>query len=262
MRLKIRLNRTTKQRMLPMDYQYYISAWIYKVLKQADKDYAEFLHNQGHGTNPKRLYKLFCFERLNFGKPKLWKEQRLFEISAHEVSLKLSFDVEDAASNFIKGLFMNQEFYLGNRFNGIDFKVVGVEALPMPSFNISEYYKTITPWVVSIKKEGDKYATYLKPDDADFIPQAIKHLVDKFNYTQNKQTINSNDIDLQIASKYKRSGYVSKPGTKQESRIVGNLCEFKLIAPIEVHQMIWNTGICEKSSSGFGWVERDRSTQL
>ncbi len=46
------------------------------------------------------------------------------------------------------------------------------------------------------------------------------------------------------------------PGTKDESRIVGNLCRFKLIAPIEVHQMIWSAGICEKSSSGFGWVEK------
>ncbi len=263
MRLKIKLNRTTKQRMLPMDYQYYISAWIYKVLKQADADYAEFLHNQGHGTNPKRLYKLFCFERLNFGKPKLWKEQKLFEIAAHNIELKVSFDVEDTATHFIKGLFMNQEFYLGNRFNGIDFKVVGVEALAMPTFNETEHYRTISPWVVSIKETEKKYATYLKPDDADFIPQAIKHLVDKFNYTQNKQTINCNDIDLQITSEYKRSGYLSKPGTKNESRIVGNLFEFKLTATTAVHQMIWNAGICEKSSSGFGWVEREEkgSTQ-
>ncbi len=108
--------------------------------------------------------------------------------------------MEDTAANFIKGLFMNQEFYLGNRFNGIDFKVVGVEVLSMPDFNEVEEYKTITPWVVSIKKEGDKYATYIKPDDVEFIVQAIKHLVDKFNYTQNKQTISSHDISLQITS--------------------------------------------------------------
>lgn len=256
MRFKIKLTRTTKQRMLPMDYQYYISAWIYNALRQSDSAYAEFLHEQGYGSNPKRLYKLFCFERLNFGKPKLWKEQKLFELSAQDINLKVSFDIDDTASNFIKGLFMEQEFYLGSRFNGLDFKVVGVEALAMPSFNVTENYRCITPWVVSIKQEGKKYANYLKPDDADFIPQAIKHLVDKFNYTQNKQNISSNDIVLQAASKYKRSGYLSKPGTKDESRIIGNLFNFVLTAPIAVHEMIWNAGICEKSSGGFGWVER------
>ncbi len=256
MRLKLKLNRTSNHNMLPMDYQYYISAWVYKVLRQADEEFADFLHEKGYGTNPKRLYKLFCFDRLNFGKPTLWKEQKLFEISKHDISLQLSFDVEDAATNFIKGLFMNQEFYLGSRFNGIDFKVVAVEALAMPKFDTSEHYKTVTPWVISIKEEGRKHATYLKPDSERFIPQAIKHIVDKFNYTQNKQTINYDDVSLQIESEYKRKGYVIRPGTKDEHKIVGNLCEFRLSAPIEVHEMIWNTGVCEKSSGGFGWVAR------
>lgn len=256
MRLKIKLNRTTKQRMLPMDYQYYVSAWVYKVLQQSDEAYAEFLHEKGYGSNPKkRLYKLFCFERLNFGKPKLWKEKKLFEISSHDISLKVSFDVEDAATNFIKGLFMEQEFYLGNRFNGIDFKVVGVEVLPMPEFKNTEQYRTITPWVVSLNKEGLKYASYLKADDPQFIFHARKHLVEKFNYTQDKQQLNIEDVKIEITSDFKRSGIVSKPHTKRESRIVGNLCEFSLTAPAEIHQMIWNAGICEKSSGGFGWVE-------
>jgi CRISPR-associated endoribonuclease Cas6 len=46
-----------------------------------------------------------------------------------------------------------------------------------------------------------------------------------------------------------------KPNTPQQSRIVGNLFEFELTAPIEVHKMIWSAGVSEKSSSGFGWVE-------
>lgn len=87
MRFKLTLNRTTKQRMLPMDYQYYISAWIYKVLKNADKDFARFLHDQGYGQSETKLYKLFCFSRLDLGKPKLWKEKKLFEISVHEIKL-------------------------------------------------------------------------------------------------------------------------------------------------------------------------------
>lgn len=257
MRLKITLNRTTKQRMLPMDYQYYISAWIYKVLKHSDEAYASFLHEEGYGTNPKRRYKLFCFERLNFGKPKLWKEKKLFEISSDKIELKVSFDMEDAATNFIKGLFMEQEFYLGDRFNGIDFKVVGVEALTMPEFKRNEQYRTITPWVVSTKQEEIKSAKYIRANELAFVPQAIKHLVDKFNYTQeSKSKVSVNDIDIILNKEFKRSGYLIKPGTKVETRIVGNLLNFELIAPIEIHKMIWNTGICEKSSSGFGWVDK------
>ena len=90
MRFQLTLNRTTKQRMLPMDYQYYISAWIYKTIGKADMEFARFLHDEGYGNDPGKLYKLFCFSRLNFGKPKMWKEKKLFEISKDRKSTRLN----------------------------------------------------------------------------------------------------------------------------------------------------------------------------
>jgi CRISPR-associated endoribonuclease Cas6 len=255
MRFEITLNRTTKQRMLPMDYQYYISAWIYKVLKQADSDFAEFLHNKGYGKEESKLYKLFCFSRLNFGKPKLWKEKKLFEIAAHEIKLQISFDVNEAATNFIKGLFILQEFYLGDKFNGIDFKVTKVEALPHPEFSETKSYILQTPWVISFKAENDIHPKYLSPDDERFEQLTVKHLAEKYNNTRHPESITSEQINFKRVNDYKRGGFVMKPNTPQQSRIVGNLFEFELTAPIEIHQMIWSAGASEKSSSGFGWVE-------
>lgn len=255
MRFELTLNRTTKQRMLPMDYQYYISAWIYKVLKQADHKFASFLHEKGYGQNETKLYKLFCFSRLNFGKPKLWKEKKLFEISAHEIKLQISFDVKEAATNFIKGLFMQQEFYLGDKFNGIDFKVANVAALPEPEFSKTMHYHLQTPWVVSFKTENDKHPQYLSPTNKIFKTLVIKHIVEKFNNTRNAESFLAEQIKLKLTSDFKRSSFVMKPGTKEQSRIVGNLFEFELTAPIEVHRLVWNAGVSEKSSSGFGWLE-------
>lgn len=254
MRFELTLNRTTKQRMLPMDYQYYISAWIYKVLKQADSDFANFLHEKGYGQSETKLYKLFCFSRLHFGKPKLWKEKKLFEISTHEIKLQLSFDVNEAATNFIKGLFMAREFYLGDKFNGIDFKVANVAALPEPEFSETMHYRLQTPWVVSYKAENDKYPRYLSPNDANFETFAVKHIVEKYNNTRNEEPMSPEQIKLNRTSDFKRVGFVMKPGTKEQSRVVGNLFELGLTAPVEVQQMIWNAGVSEKSSSGFGWV--------
>lgn len=258
MRFELTLNRTTKQRMLPMDYQYYISAWIYKVLKQADADFANFLHNKGYGKNENnsKLYKLFCFSRLNFGKPKLWKEKKLFEISAHEIKLQISFDVNEVATHFIKGLFMLQEFYLGDKFNGIDFKVSKVETLPEPEFIKCMRYKLQTPWVISFKAENSRYPQYLSPEDELFESLSIKHLIEKYNNTKQLEPVLSEQINIKRLNDFKRSGFVMKPGTAQQSRIVGNLFEFELKAPVEVQQMIWNAGASEKSSSGFGWVDQ------
>ena len=255
MRFKLSLNRTTKQRMLPMDYQYFISTWIYKVLNQADKEFAHFMHEEGYGREGEsKLYKLFCFSRLNFGKPRLWKEKKLFEIPAYEISLHISFDVPEAATTFIKGLFMSQEFYLGDKFNGIDFKVSKVEALVEPDFTEIMEYRLQTPWVVSYKPEEDNYPQYLSPEDKLFEQLAIKHLVEKFNNTRSGETISPEQIKFYRINDFKRAGFVMKPGTSEETRVIGNLFEFELTAPVEVHRMIWNAGVSEKSSSGFGWV--------
>jgi CRISPR-associated endoribonuclease Cas6 len=243
-----------------MDYQYYISAWIYKVLKQADKPFAEFLHNKGYGDQNK-LYKLFCFSRLNFGKPKLWKTEKLFEIPANELKLKLSFDVSEAAANFIKGLFMQQEFFLGNRFNGIDLKVTSVEALPEPQFNTLQQYRFITPCVVSIKTGKTPLPQYLMPDDTRFDYTALlkKHWTEKLTNTR-QANIETGEINLVIDKTYKKNGYVIKPGTPEQTRVIGSLFDFTLEAPVCIHQIIWNAGTCEKSSSGFGWVEFSNKT--
>ena len=71
MRFKITFTRTGKQRMLPMDYQYYLSAWIYKVIGKADRAFAEFLHAEGYSDGHRR-FKLFNYD-LN---DKIWQKQK------------------------------------------------------------------------------------------------------------------------------------------------------------------------------------------
>lgn len=252
MRFGLTFTRIGKQKMLPMDYQYYISAWIYKVLHQADADFAEFLHQKGFGNSELKLYKLFCYSRLEFGTPKLWKEKRLFEISKRQIHLQLSFDVPEVAGNFIKGLFMLQEFYLGDKFNGIDFSVSNVEGIANPNFAPIMKYQLLSPWVVSVKKAGNQHATYLTPHAPDFEELAIKHIAEKFKSTRREEP---GDIELKITSPHKRSGFLIKNGTFEETRVIGSLFDFQLTATPNVHQMVWNAGISEKSASGFGWVE-------
>lgn len=256
MRFNINMTRTTKQRMLPMDYEYYISAWIYKTIGKADMEFAQFLHDEGYGNTPGKLYKLFCFSHLNFGKPKLWKEKRLFEITPHDVQLQISFDVKDAAANFIKGLFMEQEFYIGDKFNGIDFRISEIQALAEPDFKETMHYQLQTPWVVSYRPEGRKHAQYLNPDDDMFHELSIKHLTEKFKNIHGKE-IPAENIEFKPSTAHKRSGFTLKPGTPEQTRVIGNLFNFELTAPLEIHQMLWNAGVSEKSSSGFGWCETD-----
>lgn len=258
MRFEITMNRTGKQRMLPMDYQYYISAWIYKVLRQADSDFATFLHSKGYGDSDTKLYKLFCFSRLNFGKPTLWKDRKLFEISNTTISLKVAFDVPKVATTFIKGLFLEQDFYLGNKFNGMDLKVSNVAALTEPDFKKTMHYRLQSPWVVSFQPDNSKPPKYIKPEEEGFHDLSVKHIQEKYESTR-KKALKTDEIQLKPLPPYKRGGFLIKPETPQETRVIGNVFDFELTAPPGVHQMIWNAGISEKSSLGFGWVEIEQN---
>ena len=50
---------------IPINYQYPVSAAIYKILQQADEEYARFLHDTGYQkANSLKTFKLFTFSDL------------------------------------------------------------------------------------------------------------------------------------------------------------------------------------------------------
>lgn len=256
MRFKITLNRTPKQRMLPMDYQYYLSAWIYKVIGKADHEFANFLHSEGY-KNGNKQFKLFNYSPLDFGKPRLWKEKTLFEISPTEVHLKVSFMLSSTAEKFIIGLFNNQQVYIGNRFNGINFTVARVERLPETEISTSMRYRASSPIVVSLLTKNDKYAQYLSPENEAYADLLRQHFINKYNTVPHEKPL-PEDFDFQFTLKNKpKSKLISiRPDTPQQSKIRGFIYEFDLTAPPEIHQLILAAGFGEKNATGFGWCEK------
>ena len=255
MRFKITFNRTGKQRMLPMDYQYYLSAWIYKVIGQADPEFSNFLHSQGY-LNGHKSFKLFGYSPLAFGKPVLWKEKALFEIQENQLSVNISFFLAEAAEKFIIGLFNNQQLYIGDRFNGLDLQVSSVERLPENIQAETANYRALSPVVVSVLPEGKKYPEYLNPENESYGVLLRQNLVNKFNAIPGNtpiETISPFRFGLQSSSRSKL--ITIKPYTPEQSKVRGFVFDFTLTCPVEIHQLILATGIGEKNSMGFGWVE-------
>jgi CRISPR-associated endoribonuclease Cas6 len=255
MRFKLTFNRTGKQRMLPMDYQYYIGAWIYKVIGKADREFATFLHSQGY-TDGNKQFKLFCYSPLDFGKPTLWIEKSLFEINTNTVNLQVSFYMPDAAERFIVGLFNDQQVFVGDKFNGIDLAVSQIERLPMLSTSGTISYRALSPVVVSIMPDGEKYAKYLSPADEGYCNLVKNSLTQKYQTVPGKQPLPVGfDFNLKLTSEPKSKLITIKSFTPQQSKVRGFIYEFELTAPPELHQLIYSSGIGEKNSTGFGWVE-------
>lgn len=255
MRFKITLNRTGRQRMLPMDYQYYLSAWIYKVIGKADPEFSSFLHSEGY-TSGYKQFKLFNYSPLNFGRSTLWKEKTLFEIHTDQLFLSVSFHLPEAAEKFIIGLFNNQQVYVGDQFNGLDLVVSQVERLPEPELKSTMNYRAISPVVVSRKEENAKYVQYLSPTDSYYSELIQQNLKSKFESIPLAKLWPENPPFQILLPETAKSKLVTiKPYTPEQSKVRGFVFDFALTCPVEIHQLMLATGIGEKNSMGFGWVE-------
>jgi CRISPR-associated endoribonuclease Cas6 len=259
MRFQVTLGHTSPKKFLPIDYQYFIGAWIYKVIGNGDSAFAHFLHHFGYSDGNK-TFKLFCYSPLSFSNYILNRDKNLFEIKDEYIKLKVAFHLPDVAEKFIIGLFNNQQAYIGNRNFGLDLKVLQVERMPNETLSEVMHYRLLSPAVFSISDENMKYARYASPDDLDYHTMVINHLNQKLKVAFGNMkyhdglTVNSFEInkEKEIKSKLMRV----KPDKTEETRVRGFRYFFNLNASEEIHRMILNCGFGEKNASGFGWVER------
>jgi len=272
MRFKIALQNIGKQRMLPIDNQYFLSAWIYRVIANADRDFAQFLHSHGY-TDGNKQFKLFCYSPLLFKKYKIWKEKVLIEVISKQAVFQVSFCLNETAEKFIIGLFNQQQFYLGDKFNRVDFSVTQIERFPDPiqksigvedgidqshSFTNSatKNYQAKSPVVISYKTENEKYARYLSPEEQGYGDLVKQHLMQKYQTVPGVMPFPGNTaIKFTLQGKPKSKLITIKPYTPQQSKVRGFLYRFSLTAPEEIHRLILDSGFGEKNAQGFGWVE-------
>lgn len=262
MRFQILFSLPQRDKFLPVDYQYYISSWIYKRIGEANQEFAQFLHNEGYGEG-NRKFKFFNFSPLNLKPYEAHWERGVFELLGHEISLAVSFYLPEIAEPFVKGLFMNNEIFIGDRINSVQLKVKEIRILATPEFKETMSYRLISPCCITRpKREGEAHGQYLPPEDPEFIPRLTENLKTKFETAQRVPSYagDSNgsemDIDIQTLGRKPKSKLIKvKALTKEATDIRGWLFDCKITAPVEMHEFIWNVGLGEKGSMGFGMVE-------
>ena len=247
---------------LPINHNSYISSWIYKRIGEADKGFAEFLHSQGYGEGNKR-FKFFNFGMLDFRPYQLHRDRGVFELLGNEIKLEVSFFLPEIAEPFIKGLFMNNEVFIGDRINGINATVREVHILPSPDFRETMYYRLISPCCVSRPPgEGEKHAQYLEPGDEGFVRRLIDNIKTKYDAAAHVlSAAGVHDEGLEVAidiprQKVKTKLLTIKAMTEAETRVKGSLFECTVTASPEVQEFIYAVGLGEKGSLGFGMLGR------
>ncbi len=265
MRIKIKFKLPGNTQILPLSYQYAISAWIYKVLHKSDAKFADMLHAHGYQTGSGKQFKLFTFSKLQFPKH-TWEiipDSGRMKVWARNSYLTISFQLPQQIENFVIGLFKDQRVFIGDKISGINMEVENIEALSMKSLNFvksdSVVFKAQTPIVLGVNIEGKKNEQYVPPTYPQYKDLFLKNLIDKYNVTGGNG-ISASDLDFKVTKihttktgKPKTELQIIKPHTPAQTKVRGYYFDFELTAPKEVLEVGLSSGFGSMNALGFGF---------
>lgn len=265
MRLKILLRPDRPDCALSYNYVYALSSAIYRILIQAEPQYAAFLHDEGYPTSNNKRIKLFSFSRLFsertpvtnhvgmrwFGKPLFW----FFLSSPME---------ETFVHHFLVGLFRRNKLTLNTRGGSVIFSVMDVEPQTPPSFLDNADCLCLSPMTVSVDSPGHVHAQYAPPTDPAFADHVAMNLLRKHELLHGPFD-HPLPITFRPSTEYiERKGMKSisvllhiREGHDNETQVRGYVFPFHLTLHPDLIRTAWDCGLGEKNSMGFGfWAPR------
>lgn len=258
MRFEIKLQ-AFKGNEIPINYQYPLSAAIYKILAKGDADYASFLHEEGYGKG----YKLFTFSDLKF-KFKLVKGDRM-QLLDDLVSFYVHFHIPEASGNFVMGLFKSEEIVIADKKSKTIFKVQSVISNNTPWSKgidkneiIQTVFKPTSAVLMGVKNDRGHY-DYLEPKDERYIEALVFNWRGKIKETYDKFTAKNAILNAEI--EYYENPYRSrlvhiKQDSKQATKVRGYVnFKIKLIAERRFVELLYNAGVGIGNAQGMGCCE-------
>lgn len=259
MRFKLVLQTTHRPAFLPFNYQYPLSAAIYKIIQTADAGFASFLHDRGYGSNHKS-FKLFTFSDI---KTPFQKAGDRMQMLTSEAELILCFYMPQAAENFIKGLFLNQRLEIADHKSKTMFLVQQVESLPyLTEESVNPVVMHPLSPIVAGKKNARGHYDYRSPEDADFAECLIHNWVEKYAAIYAMENEVAEEIKKAIQLKVKLFPHppqqrliTIKGGTIEETKIRGyTRFRMEVKAPGELLQVALGAGLGLHNAQGMGCV--------
>ncbi|MEX2513516.1 MAG: CRISPR-associated endoribonuclease Cas6 [Cyclobacteriaceae bacterium] len=259
MRFLISLQRVGHASFLPINYQYELSSAIYKTINKADSAFSRFLHEQGYLAFG-RSFRLFTFSRISFEGYRIVRDAGRMEHYGKSASMEISFMVDRAAEEFIKGLFMDQSLKLGDKISQVNYTVSGISARQPPVFSEQMHYRCLSP-IFLRRKRNDGGEDYLHPHEEEYGPLLVQNLLAKsraFESADDTPQVGEvqavPDFSFQPNGKIYKNGVKIKQRTDQETHLVGYMYEFEFRAPVELQEIGYTAGFGHLGSQGFGCV--------
>ena len=257
MRLKLTIKQEKPNQLIPINYQYPISSFIYHTIAKSDNEYAKWLHSKGFVRGNKK-FKLFTFSMLNIPKREIEKDRIM--LKSQSLELTISMISKKTLENFIIGMFEKQRFKIYDKKSEALFHIHMIETIPEPVFKNPVRFKTISPVVLSRREiyKGKESEGYLKPDEEDYFDYLKRNLEEKYlSYciTTQKQVYDYNIEGFKLNSDWKARLITIRADTLAETKVKGYLYDFEISGDIELIRFGYETGFGKSNSLGFGCVK-------
>ncbi|MEA2042821.1 MAG: CRISPR-associated endoribonuclease Cas6 [Bacteroidota bacterium] len=252
MRIRLGLSVSSDSKVLPVNYMYELSAWIYKTLNYGSPEFSEWLHSKGY-ISEKKAFKLFTFSQFDVPQYQVFNDR--LKIRSDEVYLIISFLPIKAVETFVAGIFIKQSLSIGDKKSKVDFYVKSVERLPDPEFSSTMRYRCLSPIFIDKAVEGQKYKSYLSPRDQGYETLFSTNLISKTLAHEEQLSIRPEAIKLKHFGKIRKKGITIKANTRDESKLIGYMFDFELQAAPEIQRIGFYSGFGRLNSQGFGCCE-------
>lgn len=253
-RLVLAVNGRENGTLLPCNYQYELSSWVYKVLNDGNAEFTNFLHNQGFITVGKKSFKLFTFSHLDIPRFKIFDDR--LNILCDQVQLIVSFCPIDAIDAFVVGLFKDRRLLLGDRKSQVSFDVVSVERQPDVEFTPVMQFRTLSPIFIDERNMDSRKTNHLSPTALSFSDLLHYNLLEKYRAFYQKEPDPTWPItQIRVLSTPKSKVIAIKKDTQQENQLRGYMCQFELTGEPELLRLGYLSGFGRLGSQGFGCVE-------
>jgi CRISPR-associated endoribonuclease Cas6 len=260
MRLKLTLQTLHHPAFLPFNYQYPLSAAIYKIIQSADAQFAAFLHNTGYGEGHKS-FKLFTFSDI---KTAFIQNGDRMQLTTGNAELVVCFYIPQAAENFIKGLFIHQQLQIADSKSKTTFSINQVESLHDNNRDSTNtcLLQPLSPLVIGKKNDRGHY-DYMSPEDEGFEACVVHNWLEKFSAATRVDAVTMQklrdavSIQVHLLPRPPQSRLITiKGGTAAETRVRG-FTRFRLqvTAPEEMLELALGAGLGLHNAQGFGCVE-------
>jgi len=247
-------------RELGYNYQYPLSAAIYKMLRLSSKEFSESLHDTGYQLHSK-TYKLFTFA---LDIPKAKPTRSGIFMPTRKAYLTVSAADEGMfMEHFLNGAVVSTAFEIHTETGFVKFQVNGLTAEGTPEFKTNEHFRLMSPLVLSkrIEFQGRESQYYLRPEDTEEINRILQqNLMNKYQVVHGKEFKPTVDLKLVWDEEYlNRNKRITKkitiPANNNNIEIIGTQAPFTITADPELLEIGYDCGFGEKNSMGFGLVK-------